>query len=55
MLPSSLVNFASSVEKNIQETLDPSKRGYQSNNKYKRTRFKKNAFSHRTNCCIWGK
>ena len=34
MLPSSLVNFASSVEKNIQETLDPSKRGYQSNNKY---------------------
>jgi hypothetical protein len=34
MLPSSLVNFASTVERDIQVTLDPSKRGYQTNNKY---------------------
>lgn len=34
MLPSSLQKFASTFEKNIIEGLDPSQRGYQTNNKF---------------------
>ena len=34
MLPSNLQKFASTFEKNVIEGLDPSQRGYQTNNKY---------------------